>query len=1083
MNQKLFTIIFVLLFALAAMGQTVHPVSAGNDAISTAYDAAADGDILELVDSGGVYTEASPLEIDKSITIRGAELLETKPVIRCTDSGEPVFKVTGSSPVFHIENVEIDGTDGAGTTVSKYFVRMDNGDINGSAILKVMDCLVHDYSDKHIKCYPDCGIDSILVDNSIFYNGGKEGITLYSGSSSDAPAIIDYASITNSTFYGIKREAVKGQTYPDTKVLLDRNTFYDIGSSGKSVVYFRDMTDVEVKNSIFVKNDADTDDEFADFESDASQFHHNAVFDVVNDVVRNATVSDTIHIDPEFADPENGDFTLPETSPLLAFADDGGAIGDPRWVIDSGKVFLTISTEGQGSVSLDPPGGVYDPGTNVTLTATPSTGWAFMGWSENIAVFPPDNPVATITLNENTQVTAFFENLVPKYTLALNTYGKGLITADPQPNENGQYEEGTQVTLTAVPDGNWAFENWTGDIVASDTLVNPVVVQVDSNMSVTANFVATIARFALDVTVVGEGSVSFDPEPFLGKYDTAAVVTMHASAVPGWMFTGWSGDLESTSNPDSVVMDSDKMVTATFEEIMFENRSMEIDTTWDLRDAVLFANNNSYIDSLILTTSGGLYTSTQAPDVAVMKPLTIIAKSGLEEKPVITNSDAEMRNDDIFRVFDDFTLVGVVLDGGHEMTHGPKYGIRLRHYTSDTVKTATNITVQDCDFLNFFEDKDLNKDGHCFKIDVDVAAGVVKFKDCTFNGAGYEAIRISDTEKWATDRALDSLIVQNCTFTNIDAEAVRYYSDPDPSTPDAPVLLEHITINNSATRVFYLKNSGGAIARDIIIANSRTSGHGRDGDLFDVQGNTGNPSAVSHINVFNTPDVPLKATDGQVDSTVIWSIDPQFKDTENMDYTLLPESHLYGMGHDGLALGDLNWATNEPTHVSLTVLIEGEGQVMVSPDPVGYTYDADQQVTLTAVADSGYKFVNWDGDLSGSENPATVDLDASKNIIAIFEEIISSVETELPTEYSLSQNYPNPFNPSTTIEFALKAAGHTTVKIYDMLGREVATLVDKEMTAGRYKIQYSDLTLSSNVYFYTIRSGSFKATRKMILLK
>ncbi|RME21805.1 MAG: hypothetical protein D6800_11690, partial [Candidatus Zixiibacteriota bacterium] len=355
-----------------------------------------------------------------------------------------------------------------------------------------------------------------------------------------------------------------------------------------------------------------------------------------------------------------------------------------------------------------------------------------------------------------------------------------------------------------------------------------------------------------------------------------------------------------------------------------------------------------------------------------MAPLTIVAKEGLEKKPIVTISDPEKANDDIFRVFDDFTLVGVVLDGGHEMTHGPKYGIRLRHYTEDSVKAHTNVTVKDCDFINFFEDKDLKKDGHCFKIDVGVMGGVIKFEDCTFTNTGYEAIRISDTEKWVTDKTLDSLIVRNCTFTNIDAEGIRYYSDADPSTPDAPVLIEHVTFNNSATRVMYLKNSGGAIVRDIIIANSRTSGHGRDGDLFDVQGNVGVPSFTSHIDVWNVSDVPLKHTDAEIDSNTVWNIDPKFEDPDNMNYTLLPESHLYGMGHDGEALGDLNWATNEPTHVSLAVLVEGEGEVLVTPDPVGYTYDPDQEVTLTAIPDSGWQFVGWSGDLTGSDNPATL---------------------------------------------------------------------------------------------------------------
>jgi len=409
----------------------------------------------------------------------------------------------------------------------------------------------------------------------------------------------------------------------------------------------------------------------------------------------------------------------------------------------------------------------------------------------------------------------------------------------------------------------------------------------------------------------------------------------------------------------------------------------------------------------------------------------------------------------------------------------------LSHYTgSDSVKTGANIAILDCDLKNFFELKDLNKDGHAFKIDVGVLAGTVRIENSTFANFGYEAIRISDTEKWATDRALDSLIVRNCTFTNIDAECVRYYSDLDGATPDAPVIIEHVTINNSATTVFYLKNSGGAIVRDIIVANSRMSGHGRDGYIMDAQGNGDFRSITSHIDTFNVLNVDIKHTDADLDEATVWGIDPKFEDAANMNYTLLPESHLYGLAHDGEALGDLNWATNEPTHVLLTVLIEGNGNVVLDPMPIGKTYDPNTVVSLTAVPDSGWFFAGWSGDLTGETNPESITLNQAKNVSALFK-LITGVDdaTGLPTEYSLSQNYPNPFNPSTTINFGLKQSGKTTLKVYDVLGRVVATLIDKQMDAGRYSIKFQLPELVSGVYFYKIESGDFVSIKKMIMVK
>jgi hypothetical protein len=89
----------------------------------------------------------------------------------------------------------------------------------------------------------------------------------------------------------------------------------------------------------------------------------------------------------------------------------------------------------------------------------------------------------------------------------------------------------------------------------------------------------------------------------------------------------------------------------------------------------------------------------------------------------------------------------------------------------------------------------------------------------------------------------------------------------------------------------------------------------------------------------------------------------------------------------------------------------------------------------------------------------------------------------LPEKFSLSQNYPNPFNPTTTIGFTIQDAGFTSLKIYDALGREVATLIDGVKEAGSHTIAFNAAGLSSGVYFYTLRAGNAVATKKMLLLK
>lgn len=96
---------------------------------------------------------------------------------------------------------------------------------------------------------------------------------------------------------------------------------------------------------------------------------------------------------------------------------------------------------------------------------------------------------------------------------------------------------------------------------------------------------------------------------------------------------------------------------------------------------------------------------------------------------------------------------------------------------------------------------------------------------------------------------------------------------------------------------------------------------------------------------------------------------------------------------------------------------------------------------------------------------------------------ISNNGNEIPEKYSISQNYPNPFNPVTKIDFAIPKNDLVVLKIYNSLGAEVSTLVNKNMNAGSYIVDFDAAALSSGVYFYTIQSGSYSMTKKMMLIK
>jgi hypothetical protein len=110
--------------------------------------------------------------------------------------------------------------------------------------------------------------------------------------------------------------------------------------------------------------------------------------------------------------------------------------------------------------------------------------------------------------------------------------------------------------------------------------------------------------------------------------------------------------------------------------------------------------------------------------------------------------------------------------------------------------------------------------------------------------------------------------------------------------------------------------------------------------------------------------------------------------------------------------------------------------------------------------------------------------DSSPDIGAYEYDGLLGVENELqPLTYNLEQNYPNPFNPSTTISYSIPASSFVTLKVFDILGNEISSLVNEEMSAGNYEVEFNAVNLPSGVYFYRLQTANFVETRKMVLMK
>jgi hypothetical protein len=167
------------------------------------------------------------------------------------------------------------------------------------------------------------------------------------------------------------------------------------------------------------------------------------------------------------------------------------------------------------------------------------------------------------------------------------------------------------------------------------------------------------------------------------------------------------------------------------------------------------------------------------------------------------------------------------------------------------------------------------------------------------------------------------------------------------------------------------------------------------------------------------------------------------------------------------------------------------GVKVVNSDINNASFSHTRVYNITAGSHDFYAVAENYVDLGGT---GIADLYASLTV-EFFPDIISEVQNsnKIITDYTLEQNFPNPYNPTTTIKYQIPELSFVTVKVYDVLGKEVTTIVDEEKSAGSYEVEFSAIggsafggnatSLPSGIYFYRLKANDFTQTKKMILLK
>src|SRR5512138_2490152 len=207
-----------------------------------------------------------------------------------------------------------------------------------------------------------------------------------------------------------------------------------------------------------------------------------------------------------------------------------------------------VNLPGSGTVTG---GGSYASGAAATLAAASAAGYRFSFWSGDAT--GKSNPVS-VTVNANKAVTANFVPLPVTYTVTtgVNLPGSGTVTG------GGSYASGAAATLAAASAAGYRFSFWSGDATGK---ANPVIVTVNANKSVTANFVLLPVTYTVTtgVNLPGSGTVTGG-----GSYASGAAATLTAASAAGYRFSGWSGDATGSVNPLLLTVDGPKTVTARF---------------------------------------------------------------------------------------------------------------------------------------------------------------------------------------------------------------------------------------------------------------------------------------------------------------------------------------------------------------------------------------------------------------------------------------------------------------------------------------------------------------------------------------
>ncbi len=684
---------------------------------------------------------------------------------------------------------------------------------------------------------------------------------------------------------------------------------------------------------------------------------------------------------------KSGDQLVCTVTPNDGYMDGTPKSTSPITVGVSPAVGLTVSTVGSGSVALNNTG-PYNYGDVVQLTAVPSSGWSFAGWSGNLT--GSTNP-ANLIMTGNLSVTATFTN-VSSVTLTVSSVGGGSVKL----NNTGPYNYGDVVQLNATPALGWTFDHWSGNLTGS---TNPATLAMNGNASVTATFVQL--NYTLNVTVspVGSGNVSLNNTgPY---YHYGDVVLFTAVPAVGWNFSSWGGSLSGSALSATLTVTGNLFVTATFtntsstiifsdgfESGGFVNWTGTSHSSGGAAAAVSSpVNSGSY--SAMFTTPGllGYETSYAYENIPSSAELYTRGYVDVNHSGITANSG-----------YFDFIIFeagsNILAYAGWKMTGGVvKWALMIRSGTGYT-GTAYSTSAPS---LNTWYSVELHwkNDAVSGYAELYVNGALV----CSITGKNTSAFGNANTVRFGLAETY------NCTSNVVycdDAVISNNYIGPLSQSPNTYTLSDSVSPIGGGSVT--LNNTGPYNLGDVVLLTAVPN----SGWIFDhwsgnLTGSTNPATLVMNGNASVTAtfvqlNYTLNVTIVGGGSVSLNNTGPYYHYGDVVLLTAVPAVGWNFSSWSGSLSGSALSATltvtgnssvtatftNVPPPLNIyTLNVSSVGGGSVKLNNTG-PYNYGDVVQLNATPNSGWIFDHWSGNLTGSTNPATLKMNGNASVTATF---------------------------------------------------------------------------------------------------